>query len=67
MYYLPSYEFWYLQEFVFEFPQHDTSHFRVNTDVYEVTEKAKVSDKKNKEIFVLDLCLMGNLYFLKLF
>lgn len=62
MYYLPSYELWYLREFVFEFPQHDVNSFRINVELTHIQEKHKVFNTSfNQQIWILDVCIIGGL------
>ena len=62
MYYLPSYEFWYLKEFVFEFPQHSVTSFRMNIEVIKVGNRHEVwNTPQDKNIWLLDVLLMGGI------
>jgi hypothetical protein len=62
MYYLPSYQLWYLREFVFEFPQHDVNSFRINVEVTKIQDKHRVFNTSyNQNIWILDVMIMGGI------
>lgn len=63
MYYLPSYELWYLREFVFEFPQHDVNSFKINVLLTKILDKHKVFNTEyNQTIFILDCGIIGGIF-----
>jgi hypothetical protein len=63
MYYLPSYQLWYLREFVFEFPQHDVNSFKINVELAKIQDKHKVfNTNDNQTIWILDIGIIGGIF-----